>query len=349
MLTKIDKDNKIYQKALIREGKFWKGQTELHLDNTPKTLKDYKLLNETGGIDRFDYIQSLGNFKNGLSIGCGSARYEIELLKKDIVKKFTFIDISDESFNKLRKSLPNNLKNKVKLIKSDLNFINLKENEYDFIFCANVLHHLINLEYILLELNKSLTGDGIIFVDDYIGENRFQFSDKRIRAINETAKITNNKIGIKYVPMSRTNKNVLINSCPFEAIRSEDIMPLLNKLFEDKINEKGYGSISSWMSVVINFETTNKKDLEHAAEIFVEKDKKTKNIHPLYIVGFYKKNNNPPNWKVNKWDEKEIKNQLPLSIFNEGLIFNFGNILLKIIGRGKIYNFIKKIYFKLRS
>ena len=59
---------------------------------------------------------------------------------------------------------------KINTIQGDLNFVELPTNTYDFILCHGILHHLINLEHILYQINKSLKPNGLFLV--YRSEER---------------------------------------------------------------------------------------------------------------------------------------------------------------------------------
>lgn len=153
VLTKIAPDNSVYKRAVVRESRFWKGQPDDPTNPTslPAPLLAYRAECETGeaSSDRYSFIKALGPFKRGLSIGCGSAVVERELLRRGIVARFTFIDISEESLDALKRSLPSRLRSRVEIVCQDINFIDIA-GTYDFIFCANVLHHIVNLEHVLL-------------------------------------------------------------------------------------------------------------------------------------------------------------------------------------------------------
>jgi hypothetical protein len=86
MQTKIDPNNKIYLRALKREGNFWEGTpyTENKRITNIDRYKNFIISgDETKDISNF--LKNINNFKKGLSIGCGSANTEIDLLKKGIV------------------------------------------------------------------------------------------------------------------------------------------------------------------------------------------------------------------------------------------------------------------------
>jgi len=74
---------------------------------------------------------------------------------------------------------------KNKFINGDLNFIKLPENEYDIVYCHGVLHHIINLEYLLEQLYKTLKPHGVLVVYEFVGESKWQWSEKRLQVIRK--------------------------------------------------------------------------------------------------------------------------------------------------------------------
>lgn len=357
VLSKISPDDPVYRRAVRREGKFWKGQSDdpANPSHIPQPFIAYRNSQETGNAstDRFMYLQRLGPFKRGLSIGCGSANVERVLMERGIVQEFTFVDISEESLAALVGSLDPKTRTRVQVLRQDLNFIKLEE-KYDFIFCANVLHHLINLEHVFLELNNALTDSGIIVIDDFIGESRFQFSDRRIKELNRVGMEAQRRTGIAHHPMVRTSRRTLINACPFEAIRSEDILPLLRQLYrKHTVREACYGALSAWANVVVNLSPSVPEGMRNAAaKLFIEEDRRitrSKSLPPMRLFGIYRKNPNPPKWKVRPWTKKELRHHLPVSVFDEGIVMRGAGLLSRLIGDGKAYQALRRAYLRLRS
>ena len=107
-----------------------------------------------------------------LSLGCGTAEWEIELLEKEPEKiRCEVVDINEELLEKAKEiSKQKNLN--FHTIIHDINEIKLIEEKYDLIIARSSLHHFIKLEDIFSEINKSLTPDGkFIVIGEVIGKN----------------------------------------------------------------------------------------------------------------------------------------------------------------------------------
>ena len=136
---------------------------------------------------------------------------EHNLLKYDVVKNLETLDIVET---------PNSDKHLV----GDLNFMKLPKERYDIIICKGSLHHIINLEHLLNQVNKSSKKDGFFVLLEYVGENKWQWSDDKIKFINNQFRkefSTSNSIKIE------KNKDILWNEVPFESIRSFQIPNLI--------------------------------------------------------------------------------------------------------------------------
>jgi len=62
---------------------------------------------------------------------------------------------------------------------ADLNFAELQPDSFDFILCHGILHHLINLEFILAQINRALTRDGIVLIYELRGRRQVAVFPKR--------------------------------------------------------------------------------------------------------------------------------------------------------------------------
>ena len=157
--------NKYYRKALSKEiladqrackrEPQWPPARELH----PKILSYYNQI--TTGNDsnsEFDWYKcfSKQTYTDCLTLGSQSGRHERYLFKNKIVENFDSIVLSPPSTTNTFAEQSNTA-----FIIGDLNFVNLPENKYDLIFCNGVLHHIINLEHLLAQINRSLKDDGI--------------------------------------------------------------------------------------------------------------------------------------------------------------------------------------------
>ncbi|OIP51879.1 hypothetical protein AUK10_04340 [Candidatus Gracilibacteria bacterium CG2_30_37_12] len=344
----IKQDNKYYIKATKREQSFW-ANDYFGTQNNGKIIQEiqeYENFNKSGNkdINYLDNIKSLGKFHNGLSLGGGFGEEELSIVAKGVVENMTFVDFSEGSNTILRENAEKlNIKNKVFSINGDLNFIKLEKNTYDFIICRNVLHHIINLEECLFQLNNSLTENGIIVIDEFIGANKFQWSTTRIEFIKTFCKHLKEKFDIETLDFVKTNKKSLTNNCPFEAIRSEELYNLIHYYFgENQIQENRYGYLFEDQSSYVK----ESNSIIYTELLKFEKIIKDGKLFPApRIFGVYKKGNKEM-IQTQLWTNKEIKENIGILPFSELQIMRLASKLRTMFPG--IYENLKKIYFLIR-
>jgi hypothetical protein len=94
-----------------------------------------------------------------------------------------------------------------------------------------------NLEYFAAQVNHGLTASGYFFLEDYVGENRFAFSERKKRVYEE---VVNRDLARQGRP--RTSFIWLDTSdlSPFCGVRSQDILPVFrNHLSEVEVRTAG--------------------------------------------------------------------------------------------------------------
>jgi len=169
------------------------------------------------------------------SLGCGSGHLERSLISincsfSNIVGyeiNPTLVRFANDEIKRLGVTT-------VSYIESDLNNISITE-PYDLIIFFHSLHHVENLEHCLDEVYGSLTKDGLVLVVDFVGPDRFQWTDKQIGYAQDLLNLlpdylkkdcSRNAEIIKKEIIRPSIKSV-VSGDPSEAIRSSDIMDLL--------------------------------------------------------------------------------------------------------------------------
>ena len=317
--------NRLYHRALKREMNVWRSNNvEADLDSvqflTTNISYSGKNITLSRNRDWIEFISSLGSFEKGLILGGGNAKFETYLLKKGTVKTFENLDIV------FKKNETERGANQF----ADLNFVTLEENTYDIIIAKSILHHIINLEHLLTQVNKALKKDGIFVMLEYIGESKQQWSNNKIRFINGLLKNFDLEI----------SKGVYDNTVPFESIRSEEIPGIINQIFsETKIIEHKWDYVYSAAKLGLYHYNLQNNVVQRDKGITIyeeaiknsEKEAIKYNLLPTIMFGAYKKNNNNFKLEVEKWDRKKTKKELEL---------NFNNMP---------YSFQKKIKIKVRD
>jgi SAM-dependent methyltransferase len=235
-------------------------------------------------------LDKYGPQKTCLSLGSGTGRVEQFLLKTGFASQFDAIEISDSPNAAVEKT-----ESQIDVRHGDLNFCELPANTYDFILCHQILHHLINIEHILDQINNALTPSGLLLVYEYIGENRWQFSEDRLSYLRSVFP----DIHLERTPAWRVDG--------FEAIRSADLRRLIKAQFgnscEHSIDFGGVYfpyTVSSWSQAMPFIDQILEQD---------EIVSKQNILAPCYHIGFYRKSDAPPIEAI-PWTDDELRRKL---------------------------------------
>lgn len=269
----------VYQKTLARELAVGESVSVEDLEKNrinARPILNYKA-KVLGGkpvaneyADWLDYvIEHYGPRTRCLSLGSGLGRVEDYLVRKGFTSKIESIELCAEVNSALR--IDND---RVAVLAGDLNFVELPEAAYDFIVCHGVLHHLINLEFVLGQIRKALKPDGIFLVYEYVGETRWRFSEQRmayLRAAFPTVRFS--------VPHRSSIEG-------FESVRSADLLSLIELYFGEHCDfSRSYGG------VYFPFVTCTNGRFDGLLERVVEIDEIAtgqKAVAPCYHMGIYR-------------------------------------------------------------
>jgi SAM-dependent methyltransferase len=172
-----------YLRRLQEEAAYWDRPHFFSHDTQPPLFDEY--FNERFAGKRsvawFETIPAYGTFRRGCALGAGGLKHETRILEQNPSLHLTVYDISRESLAKRERELAASFPGRVATQEVDLNFVELPEDTYDLIISAGSMHHLLNLEHIAYQIARSLTPQGFFFLEDYVGETRFQFAAEKKR------------------------------------------------------------------------------------------------------------------------------------------------------------------------
>jgi ubiquinone/menaquinone biosynthesis C-methylase UbiE len=126
---------------------------------------DFNKSEDTDFQKRFNglfYSQDVEN-KNVLDLGCGNGRYA-ELFCEKQAKKVVGTDFSDSMIKLANKRRQKKQLDQFKIIKSDMNDMEVKEGEFDFIFSYFSLVYAKDIEKVMSDLGRLLSTTGEILI-----------------------------------------------------------------------------------------------------------------------------------------------------------------------------------------
>lgn len=177
--------------------------------------------------------------ERGLSICSGSGEFERGLLDNNICASIDAYEIAEERVKEgIRVTREKNYA--INFHIEDVNRASFEKNHYDIFFSWSALHHIEDLEYVCENAGESLKDKGLIVVQEYIGPNQFQWTDKQIKIVNKILDMlpqqlrTSLKTGKVKTQVERPTIEYMNSTDPSEAIRSKDIVPVLERSFKIK-------------------------------------------------------------------------------------------------------------------
>ncbi|MBW3670798.1 MAG: class I SAM-dependent methyltransferase, partial [Acidobacteria bacterium] len=175
-------------------------------------------------------------FTRALSIGCGTGALERDLVRRGFCRSVDALDISIQSVADANRSAAREgFGDAIRYFVGDFNRLSFPRSQYDLILFHQSLHHVSELERLLSTVMQSLTPDGLLFLDEYVGPSRTTWSPRRFSHVRFT---------YDRLPRSvRIHEKLPLPIHPFdpsEAIRSDQIISRVAVGFET-IEERPYG------------------------------------------------------------------------------------------------------------
>ena len=272
-------------------------------------------------LDKYiiDFCQQSSDQIRIVSLGCGTGDWEIELVEKAPKKiEMDLVEINEELLKYTKDyGIKNNLK--IKTIIQDVNKLELTSEYYDFVVVRSSLHHFLELEHVFEEIGKSLKPKGkFLVMGEVIGRNGQLLYDETREVVNKIMSILPEKYRVNHNTKTILSKameklpekfrlkhdsNVIDKTFPnidyakdsFEAIRSEEIYPLIMKYF-NPVEHIVFDAIISYLldfRYGPNYDLNNKLD-RTILELIVQLDMyylENKILKPTSLFGIFEKIN----------------------------------------------------------
>ncbi|NET78584.1 class I SAM-dependent methyltransferase [Okeania sp. SIO1F9] len=179
-------------------------------------------------------------FSCGVSVGCGNGQKEITLVCQGLVSSFQLYEISEVRIEQGRRLAARfGVENKVTFIQGDALEVITEKEVFDFVHWNNSLHHMLDVEVAIKWSYEVLQKGGMFYMDDYVGPNRMQWSDKmlevasQVRSILPEKYLANPRNPSQLLPKTLTRNSIerMIQIDPSEAADSERIIDSIKKSF----------------------------------------------------------------------------------------------------------------------
>lgn len=178
--------------------------------------------------------------------GCGSGSNEIKFAKFNNFNRIEGFDLSPKRINIAKENAEKMGYKNLFYFVNDIYQFDFGNMRYDLVLFDSSLHHFKNLDKILENVYNSLTSQGLLIINEYVGPNRFQWTEEQLINANKCL----NKIPAVYRKRWMSNKIKskiyrpgylrMYLSDPSEAVKSDMILPEIRNRFT-VIEEKLYG------------------------------------------------------------------------------------------------------------
>jgi SAM-dependent methyltransferase len=174
-------------------------------------------------------------FRRGLSLGCGLGNLERVVRQMDLCEQIDGVDVSEASLEKARAAAVAEGLTGISYRLDNFNTLRLPHGRYDAVFFHQSLHHVRPVEKLLARVERAMTPDGIIFLDEWTGPSRTEWTDERLTRLRSL-----------YAELPQSWKRFPILKKPIEAydpseaVRSSAILPAVRRLFH-VLGEWAYG------------------------------------------------------------------------------------------------------------
>jgi SAM-dependent methyltransferase len=193
------------------------------------------------------YFRARAPTANALTLGCGIGYREIHMAKSGCFKRIDAYDLSEDALAEARlRAARDGVSDVINFEKRNLNDYALQTAHYDFVLVEQSLHHFSPLGPLLDKIKLALKPDGYFIVNEFVGPDKFQWTDRQIEVINALLTLMPPKYRVRSHDKKhkkRIYRPGLLRMKlydPSEAVESSGIVPGIKSRFQI-VEERNYG------------------------------------------------------------------------------------------------------------
>lgn len=212
-----------------------------------------------------------------ISLGCGLGDKERILAKAMPDRQFLGLDIAGDIVEIANQEIAEAGLANFRVERADFNELDLDENSIQLLIGLGAIHHVENLEGLWAQARHALTPGGLVLAQEFIGPDRFQWTDAQIEACNHAL---DQLVGDEHKPHHHKVEPVpvaeMIAADPSEAVRSTEILPTCKDagFAIDSYNSAGGALLQPiLMYQVHTYEPRNWQHNQTLAKLFAEEDR----------------------------------------------------------------------------
>jgi SAM-dependent methyltransferase len=195
-----------------------------------------------------------------LVLGCGEGWLERAVAEWPFVARIDAVDFAEHAIARARelaRDIP-----KIHYGVVDLNRDALEPNTYDVIVAHSVLHHVENLEHAYAQIERAMKWNATLIVNEYVGPNRFQFSDEVLLIMNALLRCLPRELREPFETRTRPAVEEMIANDPTEAVRAEELVAFTERMFNVRERRNLGGTLLQHLlyDIVQNFRFENARE-----------------------------------------------------------------------------------------
>ncbi len=183
---------------------------------------------EEGGWGAFVRRERGGAYERGLSLNCGTAWAERDLLAAGAAEQLVGVDFLDDLLDAARGAsvgLP------IEYVQMDTNRAEFPPGPFDLVVNHAAGHHIAHVDRVLRRLRELLAPDGTLVTWDYTGPHRNQYTSRMWAA----AAAVNERLPEQYRSgMDYPHVPTMLANDPTEAIHSELLLEVMSRYFRHR-------------------------------------------------------------------------------------------------------------------
>jgi len=237
-------------------------------------------------VNRFEYflrryLEGMLPVERALTLGSGFGELERGLCHYNFARIHEGVDLSDEAVRAAKDKADSAGLSHLLYRTGNLNVITLDPAAYDVIFAISSVHHVDDLNHLFTQVGRALKPGGYLFLDEFIGPSRFQWTDAQLRVVNDQLqhipkdlrRLISDRTKVKE-RVIRKSVEEIVASDPSEAIHSSEIVSRLSQHFRI-LEVKGYGGAvlhELLYDIAGNFCAENAGSLDYLKALFEVED-----------------------------------------------------------------------------
>jgi SAM-dependent methyltransferase len=182
-------------------------------------------------------------FALGLSAGCGEGALERDLVAKNVCRTIDGIDFSRDALARAGALASEaGATRRIRYRAANLDALALPAETYDIVFFHGSLHHVREVDNLLATVHRALRPGGLLFLDEYMGPSRLEWSDADWRFARAAFDALDGRL------KNRPDLMIPIPiEDPSESVCSSRILPAVRRGFE-VLDDRPYGGNVLWFT-----------------------------------------------------------------------------------------------------